>query len=230
MPCRKNSAILFAIMLSFCTMLGCQIEEATFTIRIENISADSRIPTPLSPGVFAVHDRTFALFVSGEEHRGNGLEALAEDGKIEQLERYIATTPGVHEYGVFSVPAQEGGATLFLPQEGAYEFTFTANNNAQYLSLITMFVESNDLFFAFDDGGIKLFRLGAPINGDVTKRVMLWDAHTEINEEPGKGVYQVLRQTIQDSGPSETGAVSEVNDAFNYPAVDELIRVTISSE
>ena len=206
------------------------MEETVFTIKIENISANSRTPTALSPGVFAVHDRTFAFFVSGEEHRGNGLEALAEDGRVEQLERHVATAPGVHQYGVFTDPAQEDDALFFLPQKGAYEFTFTANNDAQYLSLITMFVESNDLFFAFDDGGIKLFRLGAPINGDITKRVMLWDAYTEINEEPGKGVYQVLRQTVQDSGPSETGPVSEVNDTFRYPMVDELIRITISAE
>jgi len=216
------------ILLCAVMLLGCEVPETTFTVRIENISADSPLPSALAPGLFAVHDQTFALFIEGEEHDGLGLETLAEDGNPFPLGEYLNTTTGVFETGIFSSPSQDGNRGPLLPGEGAYEFTFNAHSEAQYLSFATMLVESNDLFFALDDGGIKLFRFGAPINGDITQRVLLWDAFTEINETPGEGAYQAPRQLNINSGPSETGPVSVVNDQFDYPAVNELIRVIIT--
>ncbi|WP_416208525.1 spondin domain-containing protein [Fodinibius sp.] len=51
-----------------------------------------------------------------------------------------------------------------------------------------MFVQSNDLFFSFDSEGIALFdENGNPVSGDITDRIMLWDAGTETDEEPGVG-------------------------------------------
>jgi len=216
------------IVLCAAMLLGCEVAEMTFTVRIENISADSALPSALAPGLFAVHDQTFALFIEGEEHDGLGLEALAEDGNPFPLGEYLNTASGVFEAGVFASPFQDGNRSPLLPGEGAYAFTFSAHSEAQYLSFATMLVESNDLFFALDDGGIKLFRFGAPINGDITQRVLLWDAFTEINETPGEGAYQAPRQLNINSGPSETGPVSVVNDQFDYPAVNELIRVIIT--
>lgn len=49
-----------------------------------------------------------------------------------------------------------------------------------------MFVPSTDLFYAQDENGIAVFdETGMPISGDVTDQVMLWDAGTEENQEPG---------------------------------------------
>ena len=81
------------------------------------------------------------------------------------------------------VDAAEPGA---IGPGGAYEVTFSAAPGSR-LSFATMFVPSNDLFFAPDEAGIALFDgANLPIAGDVTSQVMLWDAGTEVNQEPGQ--------------------------------------------
>lgn len=227
---RWYPALLLLLCVAALVAVGCEVPETTFTVRIQNISEESNIPTSFSPGVFAVHDQSFQLFFADEGDMGYGLEALAEDGDPDQLESYVRTAAGVFESGLFLSPFRDGNAGPLFPGEGAYEFSFTTDSSAQYLSFTTMFVQSNDLFFAPDASGLKLFRFGAPINGDVTRGIRLWDAYTEINEEPGQGAYQLPRQVSADSGPSETGPVSEVNDRFEYPPVQELIRVVVTSQ
>jgi hypothetical protein len=62
-------------------------DPTTFEVRIENVStvyphsSDGGVaPMVLAPGVSAVADRGGILFTSGAADRGQGLEALAEDG------------------------------------------------------------------------------------------------------------------------------------------------------
>ena len=58
-----------------------------------------------------------------------------------------------------------------------------------------MYVQSNDLFLSPGDTGIALFADdGLPISGDITAQIGLWDAGTEVNEEPGVGANQAPRQ------------------------------------
>ena len=97
--------------------------------------------------------------------------------------------------GVFNTPE---GATDPGPigPAGAYTITFDAAPGAR-LSFATMFVPSNDLFFAPDEDGIALWNEdGTPRSGDLTDEVFLWDAGTEANEEPGVGPNQVQRQAV----------------------------------
>ena len=91
-----------------------------------------------------------------------------------------------------------------------------------------MLVETNDLFLAFDEGGIALFNNGIALSGDITNLIELWDAGTEVNEYPGAGKYQPIRGG-GNSGPAEGGPVVIVNDGFTYPAVNELIKITIQA-
>ena len=94
-----------------------------------------------------------------------------------------------------------------------------------------MFVPSNDLFFAFGEDGIALFdETGVPVSGDVTSQVALWDAGTEVNQQPGAGLDQPERQEVADTGEDEDGVVAQVNDRFTYPDVAAVIRVTIAPE
>ena len=58
---------------------------------------------------------------------------------------------------------------------------------------------------------------------------MLWDAGTEVNEEPGVGLNQAPRQAGPNTGMTENGIVKMVNDGYTYPAVSEVIRVTIEA-
>lgn len=107
-------------------------------------------------------------------------------------------------------------------------FTVTAPPGSR-LSLATMLVQSNDLFYAPGEEGIALFEAdGTPRTGDVTSALGLWDAGTEVNQAPGAGPDQAPRQSGPDTGADEEGAVELVDDAFEYPAVESVLGVSIT--
>lgn len=94
-----------------------------------------------------------------------------------------------------------------------------------------MFIQSNDLFYAASNSGINLFNNGAPVSGDVSDMIFLWDAGTENNQEPGIGGYQAPRQPGANMGPADSDqTVRIVNDGYSYPAIDQVIRVTIRTQ
>jgi hypothetical protein len=114
---------------------------------------------------------------------------------------------------------------------GAYEFTVEATEG-QHLSLATMFVQSNDLFYAPEPTGVPLYEMGEPVEGDVTDRLRLWDAGTEENEEPGAGGSQAPRQMEAGAGTEEDATVrpiGEVDDGYDYPDTADVLRVTVTS-
>jgi hypothetical protein len=203
-------------------------EEISFTVRIENVGdADqSALSTPFAPGVWVVHTTADPLFSAGQADRGDGLEALAEDGDPSGLAAAVASQTGVSANGVFNTPVGAAEPGVLLPGE-AYEFTVAAVPG-DMLSFATMFVQSNDLFYAPDGAGIPLFNSdGTPVSGDVTGQIQLWDAGTEVNQEPGVGPDQAPRQAGPDTGPDENGVVQIVSDEFTYPDTSATIRVTI---
>ena len=110
-----------------------------------------------------------------------------------------------------------------------YEFSFTANAG-EYLSLATMFVESNDLFIAPGADGLELFPGGTAVSGNITSEFQLWDAGTEANEEPGVGPNQPLRQTAPNTGTEQDVPVDLVDDTFTYPSVSNVIDVSITRD
>ncbi len=184
--------------------------------------------SPLAPGAYAVHDSGMPIFTSGMADGGYGLEGLAEDGSAGTLGTWLETATGVSEAGVFSTPVGSGGPGPLLPGN-SYSFTFDAEEG-DFLSFATMLVQSNDLFFGFGDMGLALFdNNGAAVIGDMTSAVMLWDAGTEMNQWPGAGTNQPLRQAGANTGPVDAdNAVRVVNDGYAYPATNTLVRVTVS--
>jgi hypothetical protein len=206
-----------------------------FSVRIENISdgmtlipsnADSQA-VPLSPGVWAVHSNDGPLFTAGQPDRGDGVEAIAEDGMPDALADALMQQAGVLSSAVFNIP---DGASAPAPigPGGAYEFVIYAAPGAR-LSFMTMFVPSNDLFYGFAETGIMLFDGDLPIAGDVSNDVMLWDAGTEENQEPGLGDNQVQRQAAPNTGPQDpNNLVRLVSDGFAYPDVSDVLRVTVN--
>lgn len=76
----------------------------------------------------------------------------------------------------------------------------------------TMFVQSNDLLFAPE--GLHLFDSAERPVGDRTEEVQLWDAGTEVNEQPGSGPNQAPRQAAANTGMTEQGVVHPVKDGF----------------
>ncbi len=91
-----------------------------------------------------------------------------------------------------------------------------------------MFGQSNDLFYAPGDKAIALFDdAGRPITADITSQLYLWDAGTEVNEEPGLGAAQAPRQSAPNTGRAENGVVRLARDSFKYPATRDVVRVTV---
>lgn len=210
-------------------------ESLRFQVRIVNVSAPNALtpeegepgPVILSPGAYAVHSPDVQLFAPGESASA-GLESLAEDGDPSGLGGELSGAEGISEAGAFAEPVAGGEAGPIGPGS-AYGFEFEAAPGDR-LSFATMFVPSNDLFFAPGPSGIELFRDGDAVAGDVTQQVGLWDAGTEQNEEPGAGPNQAPRQSGPDTGPAEDAPVrriEEVEDGYEYPSVSESIQVLV---
>jgi len=201
-------------------------EDGSFGDLETNLSNVSGITVPLAPGAFAVYQGQNPLFTSGENFPDNGIEGVAEDGSTDQIAAALAAASFVRESGVFARPvgASENGP---LTSGNSYQFTFNAQDG-DLLNFATMFIQSNDLFYAASASGLQLFENGSPISGDITDMILLWDAGTELNEEPGVGNYQAPRQPGANSGPADLDrTVRVVNDDYMYPATNQIIRVTI---
>ena len=69
---------------------------------------------------------------------------------------------------------------------------------------------------------------GAPLDGDFTAALSLWDAGSEVNMHPGAGVDQAPFQSGPDTGADEGGVVRIVNDGFAYPETSAVVRLTIT--
>ncbi len=183
-------------------------EPTTFTVTITNTSDDADLATPLAPGAYIVHTSMETLFAAGVVDRDEGLEALAEDGDPSILAATLGELATVSASGTFASP---DGASEPGPAEpgSSYSFTFEATPG-DYLSFATMFVQSNDWFFAPDANGIALFDGATPVSGDITELVALWDAGTEVDETPGEGANQAPRQSGPNTGDIEDGLIEAV--------------------
>ena len=97
------------------------------------------------------------------------------------------------------------------------------------LSIATLFVQSNDLFYAPSGNGIDLYDgSGNQVTGDVTSQVYLWDAGSELNQEPGLGPAQASSQPGADKGMAEEGLVHLVADSYDYPKLSDIIGIAIT--
>lgn len=217
-----------------------------FTVRIANVSTAETlavqstggfVPVPLSPGAYLVHRAADdSPLLLPRDTANSALEAIAEDGNTAPTSEpdgageslgYPAIVPGSV---IFNTPVDAdapGPATPGL----AYEITFNAVPGDK-LGFVTMFVQSNDWFYTptDDDNSISLFNSdGTPVSGDVSDQVDLWDAGTEIDEEPGSGPNQVLRQSAPNTGDPENGSVGSLTSQGKSVTLDgDVIQVTIT--
>ena len=207
----------------------------TFQVRVENHSHTSMLPTALSSVFWATHSEGTPLFAEGEVDRGEGLQALAEDGDGSAIASAAENIPGISSSGYQTTSTgtvangTESMAGAALPGQ-AFEFTVTTNALSPYLSFATMVAESNDLFLSPSSGGLKLFGDdGMPIaSTELTADIGLWDLGTEANEAPGSGLNQGARQTNPGDGNPE-GVVH----LFNYstrslPLAVDLVEVSVT--
>ena len=205
--------------------MAMEMSTERFTVKIEVLEGSL---TPLAPVVWAVHKGANPFLSDGMDHRPKGLEALAEDGNPEGLATAVGMIADVSAHGVAAVPDMAMEAGPALPGH-AYSFTFDAADGDK-LSFATMFVQSNDLFYSTGTEGLSLYTDMKSISGDVTGQIILYDAGTEVNEEPGMGSNQPLRQSGPNVGMDEMGSVqpvSETNDGFMYPGTASVIKVSV---
>jgi len=208
--------------------------EVTFKVRIENISSPegqtsaggTRWPFALSPGLYVVDEKGLKLFKEGARATA-GLEGQAEDGNPSGLVRGLeAMRHDAALHGVFNTP--EGAAAPGpIGPGGAYEFTLSAATGMK-LTLVTMFGQSNDYFYA-TRRPVELFdAAGVPLSGDITSRFALYDAGTEVNQEPGVGSDQAPRQKAPNTGAAEGGVVRRAQGDPFYSKTAHLFRVTVT--
>ena len=205
-----------------------------FKVRIENISNGeaftasngAKWPFAISPGAYTVHHGDGnPLFVTGK-YASKALEAQAEDGHPEMLVDVASHHMGSRRSGLYNMPVGSMAAGPVTPG-AAFEFEVTATRGA-HLFLTFMFGQSNDLFYG-NEKAIALFDdAGKPVSGEVAAQLGLWDAGTEVNEEPGVGPNQAPRQKAANTGASERKKVGPVKDGFAYPNTTDVLRVTIT--
>ncbi|HKJ46612.1 MAG TPA: spondin domain-containing protein [Balneolales bacterium] len=186
-------------------------------------SSHTGLTVPLSPGVFAIYQNDNPLFMSGSPAEGNGLEALAEDGNPDMLFTSLSSDNQVLMHGLFDTPDGSTSKSILLPGQ-TYSFSFQAEEGDK-LTFATMYAQSNDWFYSAGQNGIDLFQNGAAISGDITGDIMLWDAGTEANEEPGIGSNQAPRQSAANTGTADPNNSVRTVDESMYPKV---LKVTIN--
>lgn len=238
----RFTATLLAIgCLAGCTAnptAGGTMTPTTFKLRVENTSTattlmpsdGSKAPAPNSPIAWVVHASGQPIFTDNQPDRGQGLEKLAEDGDPSALGESLKTAATMSASGVVAIPVGDQAAGPATPGK-AFEVTFMAKPG-DHLSFASMFGQSNDVFLAPDANGIALFQAdGKPVTGDVTSQVKLWDAGTEMNQEPGIGADQAPRQKAPNTGAADPDKrVRMVSDGFTYPAVANVVRVTLTPQ
>jgi len=206
-------------------------EDGFLDVAADMVAENTGLIIPLSPGVWAVHEAGVRpLFITGAPDFGEGLEGIAEDGTPMQAASSLAAKAGVSSSALFNTPVGANSPGPLVPG-GQYQFTFEAKPGDR-LSLTTMFVQSNDWIYTFADEGLPLFDGMMPVSGDVTEFIRLYDAGTEIDEFPGAGLHQVIRQANLDGGPADPNpSVRRVTDAPEIvPANEQVIRVTITAQ
>jgi hypothetical protein len=223
----------------------------TFTVRIENIARRVLVlpngreaDIPLSAGVWVLHTGRNPIFTPGEL-AAPALKALAEAGMAAAYAPTLRGADGVRATSTFETPQgrprgamstrrDEGGGahvSRMLAAGQHFEFTFTAQPGDR-LSVAVMVAQSNDGLLATDGEGLALFDpSGRPVSGEITGRFTFWDVGTEVNEQPGMGRNQGLRQGAAHAGDPEQRPVRRMADAeFGelWPAVARIVRVTIT--
>lgn len=202
-----------------------------FEVTIENVSGESALTTPISPGAFATHGADFSLFAEGQPDRGEGLARIAEEGNPSTLLAMLDAKAknALLSKGVFEIPAGKDARGPATPG-GKYVFTVEASAAAPNLSFATMYGQSNDWFLAPKPAGVPLFDAsGAALpERDITDMIYVWDVGSELNEAPGMGPDQGPRQKGSDTGAAE-GVLAPFTDSTRaYPAANRVARVSVT--
>jgi len=228
------SVTIGAILTVACVASANGDKPTKFTIRVENITepdaftASNGVKWSLafSPGTAVVHIDKAPIFTSGKKDRGKGLEPQAEDGNRSMLAKSLDGSKGIKSVAVFNTPVGASAPGPITPG-AAYELTISAMPGDR-LSMTIMMGQSNDWFYAPAESGIELFKDGRAISGDVASQLFMWDAGTEVDQEPGIGSDQGPRQKAPNTGKAENGVVHKIQDGKMYSQTSSVMRITVT--
>lgn len=233
---------LFALVLG---LASCEDDDdnidvtpTNFTVTVENVSTPNTTATdramgtnPLSPPAWAVFEGENPLFEVGDKAT-EGTARIAEDGFPDEMLVQLNDNDDVSASGAATSPGgPDDGPAVFAGESASFSFTAVPGDKLQFE---TMFVQSNDWFYAFDNEGLDLFSGTTPVTGDVTGRVAVYDAGTEQDTAPGTGPDQ---KPVQDAmatnvGPDEDEDIESArtrHPTFTIPANNAVIKVTITA-
>lgn len=127
------------------------------------------------------------------------------------------------ESGSFQYPS--GTPPVINPGQSV-SFSFYAGKG-QYLAFACMYGWSNDLFFAPENPGIKLYNDdGTPVTGDVSSQIKLWDNGTRVNQVPGAAV---THPGVAEATPKGIKEVNGTDDYGNtYLPASQLMKVSLT--
>jgi hypothetical protein len=230
----KVLGVAVGTILSVAALASANGDKPTkFTIRVENItkpdaftaSNGTKWSLAFSPGTAVIHTDKAPIFASGKKARGKGLEAQSEDGDPSMLAKSLEGGKGIKSVSVFNTPVGASGPGPVTPG-AAYEVMVSAAPGDR-LSITLMMGQSNDWFYAPAESGIELFKNGRAISGDISSQIILWDAGTEVDQEPGIGSDQGPRQKAPNSGKAENGVVHKIQDGKVYSTASKVMRITV---
>jgi hypothetical protein len=227
-------SVTIGALLTVAGVAAANSEKATeFKVRVENITqpdaftASNGVKWSLafSPGVAVVHTDKAPIFSEGKKDRGKGLKAQAEDGDPSKLANSLKGQKGIKSVTLFNTPVGAMSQGPITPG-AVYEFTISAMPGER-LSMTLMMGQSNDWYYAPGESGIELFKNGKALSGDITAHLMMWDAGTEADQEPGIGSEQGPRQKAPNTGTAQNGVVKKLDDGKAYSKAPSVMRVTL---
>jgi hypothetical protein len=117
-----------------------------------------------------------------------------------------------------------GTPPVILPGQSV-SFSFSASKNER-ITFATMYGWSNDLFFAPENPGIRLYEDdGTPVNGDVSSQIKLWDNGTRVNGAPGMALAHPGTAEATPRNIKEVKGADDYGHAF-LPA-SQLMNVSL---
>lgn len=129
----------------------------------------------------------------------------------------IIESKALTQFGTF----QNAGASQVINPGESASFSFYAGKG-QAVSFAAMYGNSNDLFFAPANPGIKLYQTnGDPVTGDVSSQIKLWDNGTRVNQTTGPAVTH--------PGVAETMPLNVSEITLTVPA-PQLLKAEITHE
>ncbi|MEL7296643.1 MAG: spondin domain-containing protein [Pseudomonadota bacterium] len=190
-------------------------EMATFAVGVTNLTNAQ----PLSPVAVIAHDDQYRVFAVGTTATV-GLESLAEGGDNADL---------LAEAGATALATASGGGPI---GPGANEVISVSVEVTQLpglrLSAVTMLVNTNDAFAALNGMDVS----GFAERDRVTRRVIAYDAGTELNDELATNIpgpagggegFNAARNDRQDFVTMHQGVVS-ADDGFATSNLNESHR------